>query len=111
RSVRGRVEAAMTAPLDGIVIVDMTHVLAGPFASVQLADFGARIIKVERPGTGDDTREFPPFKGGESAYFAALNHGKQSIALDLKAAPDRAIFDRLLARADILLENFRPGTM
>jgi CoA:oxalate CoA-transferase len=101
----------MTAPLDGITVLDLTHVLAGPFASATLRDLGARIIKVERPGTGDDTRAFPPFKEGESAYFAALNHGKQSIALDLKSDSDRAIFERLLARADMLLENYRPGAM
>ena len=101
----------MPFPLDGILVLDLTHVLAGPFASTQLADFGAKVIKVERPGTGDDTRSFPPFVQGESGYFAALNHGKQSIALDLKDRADRAIFDRLLARVDILLENFRPGTM
>ena len=101
----------MPAPLSGLVVLDLTHVLAGPFASTQLADFGAQVIKVERPLTGDDTRAFPPFLLGESAYFAALNHGKQSIALDLKAEGDRAIFDRLLARADVILENFRPGTM
>jgi len=101
----------MTAPLDGITVLDLTHVLAGPFASATLRDLGARIIKVERPGTGDDTRAFPPFKEGESAYFAALNHGKQSIALDLKSDGDRAIFERLLARADMLLENYRPGAM
>lgn len=101
----------MTAPLDGITVLDLTHVLAGPFASATLRDLGARIIKVERPSTGDDTRAFPPFKEGESAYFAALNHGKQSIALDLKSDGDRAIFERLLARADILLENYRPGAM
>lgn len=100
-----------TLPLDNITILDLTHVLAGPFCSTQLADFGARIIKVERPGRGDDTRGFPPFKDGESGYFAALNHGKQSIALDLKSETDRTIFDRLLARADIVLENFRPGVM
>ncbi|MBS0565172.1 MAG: CoA transferase [Proteobacteria bacterium] len=100
-----------SAPLDGLTVLDLTHVLAGPFAATQLADFGARVIKVERPVTGDDTRAFPPFVQGESAYFAALNHGKQSIALDLKADADRAIFDRLLARADVILENFRPGTM
>lgn len=101
----------MPAPLDGITILDLTHVLAGPFASATLGDLGARIVKVERPGTGDDTRAFPPFKEGESAYFATLNHGKQSIALDLKAEGDRAIFERLLEKADVLLENFRPGTM
>jgi CoA:oxalate CoA-transferase len=103
--------APPTAPLDGILIVDLTHVLAGPFCSQSLQDLGARVIKVERPGTGDDTRAFPPFLQGESAYFATLNAGKQSIALDLKADADRAIFDRLVARADVLLENFRPGVM
>ena len=98
-------------PLSGITLLDLTHVLAGPFCSTTLADLGAWVIKVERPGTGDDTRAFPPFVDGESAYFSALNAGKQSIALDLKAPADRAIFDRLLARADVLLENFRPGAM
>lgn len=99
------------APLDGITILDLTHVLAGPFASHTLQDLGARVVKVERPGTGDDTRAFPPFVEGESAYFAALNAGKQSIALDLREGADRVIFDRLLARADVLIENFRPGAM
>ena len=99
------------APLDGITILDLTHVLAGPFATHTLQDLGARVIKVERPGTGDDTRAFPPFVAGESAYFATLNAGKQSIALDLKADADRAIFDRLLERADVLVENYRPGAM
>lgn len=101
----------MTAPLDGLTILDLTHVLAGPFCSQSLAEMGARIIKVERPGIGDDTRAFPPFVDGESAYFDGLNHGKQSIALNLKEAGDRAIFERLLPRADVLLENFRPGVM
>ncbi len=99
------------APLTGITILDLTHVLAGPYCSHTLQDLGARVIKVERPGAGDDTREFPPFVDGESAYFATLNAGKWSVALDLKAAPDRALFDRLLARADVLLENYRPGVM
>ena len=101
----------MTAPLCDLLILDLTHVLAGPFASHTLADLGARVIKVERPGTGDDTRAFPPFIAGESAYFAALNAGKQSIALNLKAEGDRAIFERLLAQADVILENYRPGVM
>ena len=99
------------APLSGVTILDLTHVLAGPFASHTLADLGAKVIKLERPGAGDDTRAFPPFLHGESAYFAALNAGKSSITLDLKAAEDRALFERLLARADILLENYRPGVM
>jgi len=101
----------MTTPLDGIIVLDLTHVLAGPFCSTILGDLGARVIKIERPVLGDDTREFPPFKQGESAYFAALNAGKQSIALDLKAPADRAIFERLLDRADVVLENYRPGVM
>jgi CoA:oxalate CoA-transferase len=99
------------APLDGITILDLSHVLAGPFASQTLQDLGARVIKVERPGLGDDTRAFPPFVDGESAYFATLNAGKQSIALDLAADGGRAIFERLLGRADVLIENFRPGAM
>lgn len=99
------------APLSGITILDLTHVLAGPFCSHTLQDLGARIIKVERPRTGDDTRAFPPFVDGESAYFATLNAGKQSIALDLKSPTDRGILDRLLARADVILENYRPGVM
>jgi len=98
-------------PLADITILDLTHVLAGPFCSHTLQDLGARVIKVERPGAGDDTRAFPPFVNGESAYFAALNNGKQSIALDLKSPTDRGIFDRLLARADVVLENYRPGVM
>lgn len=99
------------APLTGVVVLDLTHVLAGPYCSHTLQDLGAKVIKVERPGTGDDTRGFPPFANGESAYFAALNTGKQSIALDLKAPTDRGILDRLLARADVVLENYRPGVM
>jgi len=99
------------APLTGITILDLTHVLAGPYASHTLADLGAKVIKLERPGAGDDTRAFPPFVQGESAYFAALNAGKASITLDLKAPEDRVLFERLLARADIVLENYRPGVM
>lgn len=101
----------MPAPLSGVTVLDLTHVLAGPFCSTILQDLGAHVVKVERPVTGDDTRAFPPFVDGDSAYFAALNAGKRSIALDLKSPADRAIFDRLLARADILLENYRPGVM
>jgi hypothetical protein len=78
-------------PWTASLILDLTHVLAGPFCTQSLQDLGARVIKVERPGTGDDTRAFPPFLAGESAYFATLNAGKQSIALDLKAEADRAI--------------------
>lgn len=101
----------MPSPLSDVTVLDLTHVLAGPFATLTLADLGARIIKVERPRSGDDSRAFPPFKDGKSAYFSALNHSKKSIALDLKSEADRAVFDRLLARADVLVENFRPGVM
>lgn len=101
----------MTKPLEGVLILDLTHVLAGPFCAMTLLDLGARVIKVERPGEGDDTRAFPPFKEGESAYFAAINRGKESIALDLKAEDDRAIFEKLVAHADVVLENYRPGVM
>lgn len=101
----------MSAPLDGITIIDLTHVLAGPYASMTMADLGARVIKVEKPGEGDDTRAFPPFKGADSAYFAAINHGKESIALDLKNEVDRTVFERLLSQADVVLENYRPGVM
>jgi len=98
-------------PLSGILVVDLTRVLAGPFCTLVLADLGARVIKVESPGRGDDARQFGPFVEGRSAYFTSLNRGKQSIALDLKAEGDRDIFERLLQRADVLVENFRPGAM
>ena len=101
----------MTAPLKGYTIIDLTHVLAGPFCTMILSDLGANVIKVEPPGVGDDTRAFPPFKDGKSAYFAAINHGKSSIALNLKDDADRAIFDKLLDRADAVVENYRPGVM
>lgn len=98
-------------PLAGFVVVDLTRVLAGPFCTMILGDLGATVIKVEQPGPGDEARHFLPFIGGESAYFAAVNRGKKSIALDLKLQDDRAVFDRLVARADVLVENFRPGVL
>ncbi len=103
----------MTAagPLDGVLVVDLTRVLAGPFCTMVLADLGARVIKVEVPGRGDDARQYGPFVNGKSAYFTSLNRGKESIALDLKADGDRSIFERLLARGDVLIENFRAGAM
>jgi len=100
-----------SGPLSGILVVDLTRVLAGPFCTLVLADLGARVIKVEAPGRGDDAREIGPFVDGRSAYFTSLNRGKESIALDLKDAGDRAVFERLLGRADVLVENFRPGAM
>lgn len=98
-------------PLSGITVVDLTRVLAGPYCTMVLLDLGARVIKVEPPKVGDDARAFGPFLKGKSAYFMSLNRGKESIALDLKNAEDKAIFHDLLARADVLVENYRPGTM
>jgi CoA:oxalate CoA-transferase len=98
-------------PLHGLLVIDLTRVLAGPYSTMVLADLGARVIKVEVPGTGDDARHFGPFMDGRSAYFSSLNRGKQSIALDLKSADDKQVFERLICRADILVENYRPGTM
>jgi len=98
-------------PLDGITVVDLTRVLAGPYCTMVLADLGARVIKVEEPGKGDDARHIGPFIKGKSAYFMSLNRDKESIALDLKNTDDKAVFEKLLGRADVLVENFRPGTM
>jgi CoA:oxalate CoA-transferase len=98
-------------PLADVVVVDLTRVLAGPFCTLLLSDLGARVIKVEQPERGDDARHVGPFVGGRSAYFLSLNRGKESVALDLKRDADRAFFERLLARADVLAENFRPGVL
>ena len=98
-------------PLRGLVVVDLSRVLAGPYCTMLLADLGASVIKVERPGDGDDARRIGPFVAGRSAYFASLNRGKRSIALDLKDPEDRGVFERLLERADVLVENYRAGTL
>jgi crotonobetainyl-CoA:carnitine CoA-transferase CaiB-like acyl-CoA transferase len=100
------------APLDGVTIVDFTRVLSGPYCTMLLADMGARVIKIEQRGRGDDTRAWgPPFVNGESAYFLSINRNKESLTLDLKHPAARAVLDCLLSRADVLVENFRPGTM
>ena len=98
-------------PLSGITIIDLSRILAGPYCTLLLAELGARVIKVEAPKSGDDARQYGPFKGGKSTYFASVNRGKESIVLDLKEAADREIFERLLDKGDALVENFRPGTM
>jgi crotonobetainyl-CoA:carnitine CoA-transferase CaiB-like acyl-CoA transferase len=99
-------------PLSDIVVLDLTRVLSGPYCTMMLADMGARVIKVEQPIKGDDTRAWgPPFLGGESAYFLSVNRNKESLTLDFKHPEGRAILDRLIARADVLVENFRPGAM
>jgi crotonobetainyl-CoA:carnitine CoA-transferase CaiB-like acyl-CoA transferase len=99
-------------PLEGLTVLDFSRVLAGPYCTMQLGDLGARVIKVEQPGRGDDTRAWgPPFVSGESAYFLSVNRNKESLALDLKHPASRPVLDALLERADVLVENFRPGTM
>ncbi|EFQ24485.1 Formyl-CoA transferase [Aminomonas paucivorans DSM 12260] len=98
-------------PLEGLVVLDLTRVLAGPFAGMMLADMGARVIKVENPQGGDDARAYTPFQNGESAYFMSLNRGKESVTLNLKHPEGKRILKELAARADILVENYKPGTM
>ncbi len=99
-------------PLDGITVLDLTRVLSGPYCTMLLADMGARVIKIEQPGKGDDTRAWgPPFVEGESAYFLSINRNKESVTLDFKQSQGRAVLERLLERADVLVENFRPGTL
>jgi CoA:oxalate CoA-transferase len=100
-----------TGPFSRLLVIDLTRVLAGPFCTMLLAELGARVIKVEEPDGGDDSRAFDPFVDGRSAYFASLNRGKESIALDLKDAADRDVFLSLVRGADVLVENFRPGTL
>jgi crotonobetainyl-CoA:carnitine CoA-transferase CaiB-like acyl-CoA transferase len=99
-------------PLAGLTVLDLTRVLSGPYCTMLLADMGARVIKIEQPGRGDETRAWgPPFVAGESAYFLSINRNKESVALDFKQPGGRKALDRLLDRADILVENFRPGTL
>jgi formyl-CoA transferase len=95
----------------GVRVLDMSRVLAGPFTSMLLADMGAEVIKLEIPGKGDDSRQFPPFIGKESMYYVNLNRGKKSITLNLKTEEGIEVFRGLVGECDILLENFRPGTM
>src|SRR5947208_1173217 len=102
-------------PFSGLLVLDLTRVLAGPYAALMMAELGARVVKIEPP-EGDDARRYGPFITGEngaakSGYFMSINRGKESIALDLKKQEDRGIFDALLARADVLIENYRGGTM
>ncbi len=95
----------------GVRVLDMSRVLAGPFTGMLLADMGADVIKLEIPGKGDDSRQFPPFKEDESMYYVNLNRGKKSITLNLKTEEGKNIFKELVKKSDVLLENFRPGTM
>ena len=98
-------------PLSGLTVIDLSRILAGPYCTLMLAELGARVIKVEAPVTGDDARQYGPFVNGKSAYFQSVNRGKESLVLNLKADNDKVIFKKLLEKADIIVENFRPGTM
>ena len=103
---------AQPGPLDGLLVADFSRVLAGPYATMVLGDLGADVVKVERPGSGDDTRAWgPPWRDGESTYFLGLNRNKRSLALDLADPGDQALARELAARADVLVESFRPGLM
>ena len=102
----------MPGPLDGVTVLDLTRVLSGPYCTMALADLGARVIKLEHPQRGDDTRHWgPPFLGAESAYFLTINRNKESLTLDFKHPDGRAVLDKLLPQIDVLVENFRPGTL
>lgn len=98
-------------PLEDIVVLDLTRVLAGPYCAMILANLGAKIIKVERPQVGDDSRSFGPYKNGQSAYFVSLNRGKKSIAIDLKTSEGKQLIKEFTKVSDVVLENFKPGTM
>ncbi len=108
---RARAARAARPPLHGVRVIDLTRVLAGPFCSMSLGDMGAEVIKVEEPGKGDDTRGWPPFVSGEATYFLSVNRNKKSLTLNMKAPEGQAILRQLIARSDVVLENFRPGTM
>ena len=101
----------MDGPLKNLLVIDLTRVLVGPYCTMILSDLGARVIKIEAPKIGDDSRKFGPFVRDQSAYFMSLNRGKESIALNLKNEDDKRIFEKILSKADILVENFKPGTL
>src|SRR5437667_12380339 len=103
-------ECMAEGPFSGLLVIDLTRVLAGPFCTMMLAELGARIIKVENPNGGDDARHFEPFHNGQSAYFLSLNRGKESIALDLKDEAGQNVFRDLIRGGDVLVENYQPGT-
>ena len=105
-------DQASPGPLEGVTVLDLTRVLSGPYCTMMLADMGARVIKIEQPGRGDDTRGWgPPFQHGESAYFLSVNRNKESVTVDFKHPDGRRLLELLIERADVLVENFRPGTL
>jgi crotonobetainyl-CoA:carnitine CoA-transferase CaiB-like acyl-CoA transferase len=102
----------VSGPLAGVTVLDLSRVLSGPYCTMLAADMGARVIKIEHPVSGDDTRAWgPPFVQGESAYYLSINRNKESVAIDFKTTNGRAVLDRLIARADVVVENFRPGAL
>ena len=101
----------VAGPFTGLFVIDLTHVLNGPFGTTILSDLGARIIKIEPPGHGDDTRTFGPFYKGQPLYYSFVTRGKESIVLNLKQDDDGAVFLNMVQKADVLTENFRPGAM
>ncbi|QAT48702.1 CoA transferase [Caproiciproducens sp. NJN-50] len=102
---------SLTGALENLTVLDLTRVLAGPFCTMMLADMGANVIKIEIPKRGDDTRSYPPFKNGKSLYFANINRNKRGITLNLKSEEGREIFKELTKKADVVIENYRPGVM
>ena len=104
--------SSLMAPLDGIRIIDLSRVVSGPFCTMNLADMGADVVKIEEPGRGDESRAFgPPFLGGESPYYLSVNRNKRSCTVNLKSDAGKAILWRLLDDADVVIQNFRPGAM
>lgn len=103
---------SVTAPLEGLRVIDLSRILAGPFCTMNLGDMGAEIIKIEQPGNGDDTRSWgPPFAGKEAAYFLGVNRNKRSVTLNLKSPRGQEILKSLLREADVVIENFKPGAL
>ena len=98
-------------PLENIKILDLSRVLAGPYCTMILSDLGAEVIKVEIPETGDDSRSFGPFKNGQSLYFLSINREKKSISLNLKTDRGKELLKNLISKVDVVVENYRPGTM
>src|SRR3954469_3658129 len=99
------------APLDGLRVIDLTRVVAGPYCTMMLGDMGAEVLKIEEPTHGDDARAWAPFIGGSGSFFLALNRSKKSVALDLKSPEGADVLRRLIETADVLIENFRPGSL
>ena len=97
--------------LNDVTVLDLTRVLAGPYCTMMLADFGANVIKIEIPGKGDDTRVYAPFKNGESLYYANVNRNKKGITLNLKNEKGKKLFLDMVKKADVVVENYRPGVM